>query len=296
MASGCSAGEQAACLDLLRSRELSGGGFAEAAGGVFRPDSTAWAILALEAGGADARQLEPSRRKLAERQSEDGRVCLSPERPQTYWPTAPAALAWSGSGAFAGARDKAVGFLLEAQGEHWARDSNAGAGHDTALRGWPWVDGTHSWVEPTSLALLALRMAGKSDHARYVEGFNMLLDRQLPSGGWNYGNTIGFGQELRPMVDATGLALTAVAGATSRDDVEASVAYLEGRIESVLAPFSLAWALLGLTAWGARPANADERLTASLQRQTVTGEYATSALALALLAHSDQPSWRREGA
>ena len=29
-------------------------------------------------------------------------------------------------------------------------------GHDTTLVGWPWVDGTHSWLEPTVLAVLAL--------------------------------------------------------------------------------------------------------------------------------------------
>jgi hypothetical protein len=136
---------------------------------------------------------------------------------------------------------------------------------------------------------LALRAAGKTEHPRYVEGLNLLQDRQLPSGGWNYGNTVGFGQELRPMVDATGLALAALSGSTSRDKVEHSLQYLLGRAETVSAPFSLAWALLGLSAWGARPADAGERIQASLERQIVMGEYPTSALALLLLAQRETP-------
>lgn len=288
MASGCSAAERAACLDLLRSRELGESGFAEKSGGEFRPDATAWAILALQASGACLGDLRSARRRLAAGQLEDGRFSLGQGQPQAYWPTAPAILALARDSAFREAYGRAVAFLLAAAGETWPFDPDAPMGHDTSLRGWSWVDGTHSWVEPTALALLALRGAGKSAHPRYVEGFGLLLNRQLPSGGWNYGNTIGFGQELRPTVDATGLALTALRGATAAEDVERSLTYLRARVASVHAPFSLAWALLGLSAWDARPADAAERIRESLKRQEVTSEHPTSALALLLLA--DDPS------
>ena len=36
--------------------------------------------------------------------------------------------------------------------------------------GWPWVDGTHSWVEPTALALLVMGREGLSGHSRAREG------------------------------------------------------------------------------------------------------------------------------
>ena len=87
-------------------------------------------------------------------------------------------------------------------------------GHDTTLQGWPWVVGTHSWVEPTAINVLALRSAGQAGHPRCREAVKLLLDRQLPEGGWNYGNTTVLGHVLRPQVQPTGLALAALAGET----------------------------------------------------------------------------------
>src|SRR5262249_5595629 len=40
--------------------------------------------------------------------------------------------------------------------------------HDINLHlvGWPWAEGTFSWIEPTAWACLALRRAGFGDHPR----------------------------------------------------------------------------------------------------------------------------------
>ena len=101
-------------------------------------------------------------------------------------------------------------------------------GHDTTLQGWPWVVGTHSWVEPTAINLLALRSAGQAGHPRCREAVKLLLDRQLPAGGWNYGNTTVLGHVLRPQVQPTGLALAALAGETDiRPKVLRSLEWLE---------------------------------------------------------------------
>ena len=57
----------------------------------------------------------------------------------------------------------------------------------------------------------------------------MMLDRQLPHGGWNYGNTYVFGRELRPMPESTGAALTGLAGQVEvrSRSLEASTIYKE---------------------------------------------------------------------
>ena len=55
-------------------------------------------------------------------------------------------------------------------------------GHDPTLTGWPWVGGTHSWVEPTSLAVLALRREGLGKHPRVEEGLKVIRDRAIVSG------------------------------------------------------------------------------------------------------------------
>ena len=91
-------------------------------------------------------------------------------------------------------------------------------GHDTAIVGWPWVADTHSWLEPTAVAILALRREGKVDHPRVREGLRLIRDRAIPTGGWNYGNNIAFGRDLRPQPAPTGIALLALAGIEGRSD------------------------------------------------------------------------------
>ena len=101
-------------------------------------------------------------------------------------------------------------------------------GHDTTLQGWPWVVGTHSWVEPTAISMFALRSAGQAGHPRCREAVKLLLDRQLPAGGWNYGNTTVLGHVLRAQVQPTGLALAALADETDiRPKVLRSLQWLE---------------------------------------------------------------------
>jgi hypothetical protein len=74
------------------------------------------------------------------------------------------------------------------------------------LRGWPWVDGTFSWVEPTSYALVALKAAGIRKHERVLEAERLLCDRVCPDGGWNYGNPRVRNEDLPSMVPTTALA------------------------------------------------------------------------------------------
>ncbi len=83
---------------------------------------------------------------------------------------------------------------------------------DMALRGWPWLAGTNSWVEPTCHAMLALSrdslavdMPGRA--ARLEEGRRLLLDRRCRDGGWNYGNRRVRGHDLPSYPQTTALAL-----------------------------------------------------------------------------------------
>lgn len=115
----------------------------------------------------------------------------------------------------------------------------------------------------------------------------MLMERQLPHGGWNYGNTIVFGQELRPQPHTSGLALAALAGRLPPEKVSRSIDYLNERIAGVRSPLSLAWGLLGLGAWGVRPEGAPRWIGESFALQEKYGSYDTTLLSLLLLAHVD---------
>ena len=272
-------------LDRLWNGLLNKGG---SPGEEIRPDATAWIIMALAATAVTAERLEAARTRLAGVQLQDGRVGISLGHPEVFWPTALAVLAWHGSPEHAAAQRRAIGFLLRTKGKHFPRGALPETGHDTAIEGWPWVAGTHSWVEPTALSLLALLVARRGQHPRAREAIRLLVDRQLPSGGWNYGNTLVYGDELHPLPYATGVALTALAGQVEQQQVQPSVDYLKRRIEPIRTPLSLAWGLLGLSAWDQRPEKSQSWILESLQRQSSLGEYSHTALSLLVLAFQAQ--------
>jgi hypothetical protein len=134
------------------------------------------------------------------------------------------------------------------------------------------------------LALIALRTAGYEKHPRAIKAINMLVDRQLPEGGWNYGNTIVFGKELHSMPAPTGIALQAFSALVPREQIENSLIYLKTTVEKLYTPFALGWSLLGLSAWNERPTNSQALILSSLDRQKRYGPYATSLLSLLVLA------------
>lgn len=144
--------------------------------------------------------------------------------------------------------------------------------------------GTHSWVEPTAIAVLALRANGHADHPRVSEAVRMLMDRRLGHGGWNYGNTVVFGAELKPMPDATGMALAALQGMVSRDDIQSGLDYLVSEFDQCLTPQTFAWGRLGLAAWEMPIGGIDPKVERILGRQARLGPYDTSALGQLLVA------------
>jgi len=269
--------------DLIK-RSLADGGFRENPDGDFRPDTTAWAIMSLLASGLDEAAATMGRQRLATSQNKDGSVSITADHPEVSWPTALAILAWQGAVEQQRPQTLAIDYLLGQFGTHGPRQQDSPLGHDTSIPGWPWVNGTHSWVEPTALGLLALSVSGYAGHLRARKAAMLLRDRQLGSGGWNYGNTSVFQQELHPMPAPTGLALQALAGHANKEDVAHSLAWLETVIDGVRTPLSLALGLLGLGAWGKRPRHAMNLIAASVKRQDLFGNYPTTCLSLLLLA------------
>jgi hypothetical protein len=223
-------------------------------------------------------------------QDADGSVGVRPEESQPGWPTSLAVLTWStvreadGRCRYQPQIDRAFSWMVKHQGVQLPPD--AVRGHDGMLEAWPWVDGTHAWLEPTALHVLALKQIGRSDHPRTRSAVAMLFDRQLPHGGFNYGNTIILGRELRPHVQPTGLALLALAGepdATPR--VGKSLDFLISQLGPDTTTASLAWSLLALAAFKQLPDAAGSWLTAAYHRTLRRG---ASHHKLALLALAAQ--------
>ena len=258
--------------DTLSTRTLSDDGLADRRNGEFRADATAFAILSLMACGESSESLEPSRARLRKEQGDDGRVGVSREHPASYWPTPLAILAWQNSPACQVAQTRAVHFLLDTTGSHFPRKMDAPWAHDTSLKGWSWIEATHSWVEPTAMGVMALRAAGHVQHDRVREAVRMLLDRQLPHGGWNAGNTRMFGRELHPNPEGTGAALASLASQVEQKNVARSLDYLQGEVDRLRTPISLGWALLGLAAWDLYPSNGAALVHRCLENQSRYGE------------------------
>jgi hypothetical protein len=236
--------------------------------------------------------VDSGRDSLASGQIPDG--CISyPNERNVFWPTSLAILAWQNSQRHQDAQNRALSFLLQATGNHWKNDPNAPTAHDTSIKGWPWIGGTHSFVEPTSLALIALDIAGRSKHPRFMEGISLLLNRQIPRGGWNYGNTLVYDQELFPFIDTTGVALTALSGHVSKEEVKRSLLFLRTQAPSCRTPLSLGWALFGLGAWGEFPSEGHLWINQALERQEKYGEYGTSLLSILSLASICEGDFRK---
>jgi hypothetical protein len=204
---------------------------------------------------------------LARSQQADGSVGVREKEPTPGWPTSLAIIAWQH---FDPVKhkvriDKALGWLSAMHGKALAQSPEMG--HNTQLDGWPWAEGTHSWLEPTAFALLAYRAKGQSDHPRAKEAIKLLIDRQMPNGGCNYGNTIVLGQTLRPHVQPTGIALLALAGENDPSGrMEKSLTWLKWSLGTRTTATSLAWGLLGLFAHGRDVPNANELLRQAFER------------------------------
>lgn len=160
------------------------------------------------------------------------------------------------------ATDQATRWLLNLRGweSHWLwkwkfRTTDRHVRFDPDKFGWPWTPETVSWVVPTSYALLALKhvpTASQADPIRFriQRGVEMLIDRACPNGGWNAGNGVVYGEPMTPHLDATALALLALRSEPANRLVAASLDWLQQRAQTCFAPWSLAWAILALDAYG----------------------------------------------
>lgn len=232
---------------------------------------------------------------LAERQNLQGEVGVMHLHNDPGWNTPWAMIVWHQSPereAYRGQLELATQWLLGAKGKVLEPDNDLG--HNVQLVGWSWAPNTHSWIEPTSAAVLALRTVGLAGHERTLEGIQLLVDRQLPAGGCNYGNTFVLGQLLRPHVQPTGIAMAALAGSIDPNGrLIRSLGWLKRQLSGSTTCSSLAWGLLGLAAHQQLPSAADEYLDAVAHRQMMS-ENSPYKMAMLLLASAASRSFLRE--
>jgi hypothetical protein len=193
----------------LHAARNDDGGFGPRPGTPSEPEPTALAAIALDDDDARA--------WLAAHQRGDGSFGLVDGFVRDEAATGLAAIALDAGPA----RDRALDRLEELRGAR--AELNEHIPVDVDLLGWPWTRDSFGWVEPTSRALLALRLVRPSS-TRIAEGVDLLRDRRAVGGGWNYGNRVVLGQELPPFAHTTAVALLALHGLDAELEDEGTAA------------------------------------------------------------------------
>lgn len=268
----------------LINRQLTDGGFSRVPGHPADPSSTALAVIALNRLNAPFLTIVAGRNYLRRCQKQDGRVPLTQENLEVTWPTAPALIAWNLDRSFTEQRNLTVQFLLNHPG--LTIKESAATAHDGAIPGWPWIEGTYSWIEPTSFAIIALKLEGLSEHRAVRQGVKLIMDREIESGGWNYGNKRVFDTELLPMPESTGIALCALKDEMQAQDISSSLGYLESIYPTLSTPLSLARAVYGLTVYNRRPDDIEIKISQCLKLQDRYGLFDTQFLAELAIAYT----------
>jgi hypothetical protein len=235
--------------ELLAKLQNADGGWPYFAGGHSALEPTAVAVAALWALDAGAETRRRGLEFIVTLRVRDGGL-----RPQATQPDANAlgALAAIVHTRCGGDRTAAESTLrsLAAWPIRTVEDSEGIFGNDTSLRGLAWTPDTYSWVEPTAWFILLHDALGGRGHARNAEARALLVDRAIPTGGWNYGNPRVFGAVLEPDPLTTAWALLAMLDDPSRPVVRAGRDYLHRAAERISSALTLAWATIALRAHG----------------------------------------------
>ncbi len=130
-------------------------------------------------------------------------------------------------------------------------------GRNLKLKGWPWKEGTSSWVEPTAHTLIALKKAYTLLPApelteRIHSGQALLLDVRCKDGGWNYGSAWTLGEDQRSYPETTALALLGLQG---RSEAARSVDLAKGWLQETPSSLARAWITIALRLHGIAVAN-----------------------------------------
>ncbi len=278
----------------VSAMRASDNGWAISVGRASDVESTSWVLT----GAALLPLLAPMRGAardwLRQHQQANGSFTFRQGLEIATWPTFPALLALTIAGGSSDAQQRATSWLAH---EHsvtpgwWQRvlgrfslpaqqDAEPAVVLDATLDGYGWAQQTFAWVEPTSMAMIALAAQSPTPaiSTRVAIGARLLIDRQSSDGGWNYGNKRVLGVNLPGYPDTTGWALLGLAAAVRSGSITPSeslaatargFASLRTPESAYGSPLPLALELLAHTAHHPRDVGQRGRAAAQLQSAIV---------------------------
>jgi hypothetical protein len=271
--------------DTLISSANATGGWGYYRGRASRIEPTIWALLALDGQkGIAPASLDPHLAWLA--RGRDGRGQLVDD------PALPVNFGFNGQGAIAlrtirgGSAASLAVAVLEAlvHAKGVAVQQSPQFRQDNSLQGWAWMDGTFSWVEPTAWCALALktsdRGAAPDAAARIQEAERLLIDRACVAGGWNFGNSAVLGQDLRPYVACTAIALLALQDKRTDPVVEQGWSWLRQHRLSESSGMALALTAMCARVYGEPAKDVEARLRELAASTAFLGNLHVTAMAL----------------
>jgi hypothetical protein len=267
----------ATALEYLRDHQNPDGGWGYISGQESVVEPTSAALLALNANIPGHTAITRAIDWLRQGQHPDGGWGLTPRDPESTWQTAWAILALAKAGGADGAIPKGANWLLtepvlSLEDDEMQAQFRASSGADINLRGWPWLPGEVTWVEPTALAMLALLEIPTSPQilARLDEAARCLQDRRCVGGGWNVGAPIMLGAALPARAVPTAWSVLALARFAPQALLPEDRRVLRSESMSDGGNQALAWGMLALTGLGEA---ADEFVEPLVSRQQTNGSW-----------------------
>ena len=288
-----------ALVEYLSASQNPDGGWGAVRGRQSNTESTSFSALALSRVGPPAKSLAaPGLAWLRQRQNADGSWPLTASTTTGSWTTALAVTCLAGVDDARLDVQRGVEWLLSHRGRTLGVLASVlyrlSPGRMTArlnpdLQGWAWTANEFSWVEPTAYALIALKKVGPSHRGAAVttiaEAEQMLYDRACPGGGWNYGNSVVYGQPLPPYLETTAMALIALQDHRGDERNRMGFEALTRMAADAASGWGLGWSILCLRIHRQDVTAALRRLRDIHAKTAFLGE--TKSVALALLAATD---------
>ena len=274
------------------------GGWGAVRGSSSTTEATSIALLALRHADRNAQVASVTRAGewLQSRQRPDGSWPVGDRVQEPSWATSLAAISLAGTEHGRRHLALATAWLMRQEGArswlmrllHRIAPAQQAVRMNPSLRGWPWMAGTASFVEPTAYAALALRKAavsGLSDEvaARVAEAEALLYDRMCTGGGWNYGNSRVNEEDLSPFADTTALALIALQRDAANPLNRESLQLLPRLMATAGSGLALGWGSLCLELYGVDASEWRQQLAARYAMSQSLGNTKTVALALLAL-------------
>lgn len=250
-------------FEFLELVQANDGGWGYSPAGVSIIETTAMVILTLQNSSSASPAIKRAAEWILSFQNSDGGWGFCPQDIESGWQTAWAMLALSKLGSGKEACEKGIQWLLNVEVMQIKDAELLASGKEVAqidfsLRGWPWLPGEASWVEPTALTILALKdhLSRITVKERVEEAIRYLIDRRCAGGGWNVGNPVMFNAYLPARVTPTAMALLALAEVRPQEISSDDIRVLRAEMFRDHGTMALAWGLWALHVLGEEDAEA----------------------------------------